>query len=195
MDKTLFYVFGITLVVSAFGVAFVGIRFTSFPPTRLAVGALVAYFAALVAATTTFAVLNARDEQNEREAEEAAAAEQPPAGETTTSGATTTGTITGAPQGKETTVSLSAEPDTIAYDTKQLTAKRPGRVTIDLDNPSAVTHDVCLEAPSGDEIGCSNTVAQSNTSLSADLDPGKYTFYCSVDQHRPAGMEGTLTVK
>jgi uncharacterized cupredoxin-like copper-binding protein len=25
--------------------------------------------------------------------------------------------------------------------------------------------------------------------------PGEYAFYCSVDAHRAAGMQGTLTVK
>jgi uncharacterized cupredoxin-like copper-binding protein len=30
---------------------------------------------------------------------------------------------------------------------------------------------------------------------SADLKPGQYTFYCSVDGHEAAGMTGTLTVK
>ena len=194
MDKTLFYVFGISLVVSAFGVAFVGLRFTSFPPTRLAVAAVAAYFAALVAATTTFAVLNARDEQHAREAEEAsAAAKQPSTGGGTT--ATTTTTTGGGAAGKQTTLKLSAETNTIAYDTNTLSAKTAGQVTIDLDNPSTVTHDVCLEGPNGDEIGCSETISQGSASLSEDLDPGKYTFYCSVDGHRAAGMEGTLTVE
>ena len=194
MDKTLFYVFGISLVVSAFGVAFVGLRFTSFPPTRLAVAAVVVYFAGLVAATTTFAVLNARDEQNKREAEEAAAPQPGGAQETTATTTATTTTTGGTPPGKATTLKLGAETNAIAYDTKKLSAKS-GQVTIDFDNPSALTHDVCLEGPNGDEIGCSQTISQSTTSLSESLDPGKYTFYCSVDQHRVAGMEGALTVK
>jgi plastocyanin len=196
MDETLFYVFGIALVVSAFGVAFVGLRWTGFPTTRLAVAGLVAYFVALVAATTTFAVLNARDEQNKREAEEAAAAAEQQAssggGETT---ATTTTTTGGGAAGKATTLKLSAETDTIAYDTTKLSAKRAGQVTIDFDNPSQVPHDVCLEGSNGDEIGCSETISQGTASLSDDLDAGKYTFYCSVDGHREAGMEGTLTVE
>ena len=86
MDETLFYVFGIALVLSALGLSALGLRNESFPPSRIAIAGLIAYFAALVAATTTFAVLNARDEQHKRNAEQAeAAATQPaPSGATTT---------------------------------------------------------------------------------------------------------------
>src|SRR6266540_3944415 len=156
MNETLFYVFGIALVLSALTVAFVGLRVEGFPATRLALAGVVAYFACLVAATTTFAVLNAADEQHKREAEEAAAK-----------------TTTAAPAASTTTTSSTTTTPAAA---------------------ATLNHDVCLEGSSG-EIGCSDMIAQGAASLSEDLKPGKYTFYCSVDGHRAAGMEGTLTVK
>ena len=190
MDQTLFYVFGIALVLAAVGIAAVGLRNESFPPNRIAVAALISYFAVLVGGTTTFAVLNARDEQHKRNASqaEAAATAPAPSGTTTTGSTTTTGAA-----GAATTVKLAADANAIAYDTTQLSGKA-GQMTIDFNNPSAVTHDVCLEGSSGQQIGCSATISQSTTSLSENLKPGKYTFFCSVDGHRQAGMEGTLTV-
>jgi plastocyanin len=197
MEQTLFYVFGIALVVSAVVLSAVGLRNERFPPSRIVLAGVVAYFVVLVGGTTTFAVLNAREEQRKRDAEQAeAAATQPAPSGTTTTGATTTQTTAptgGATQGKPTTLQLAAETNAIAYDTKQLSGKA-GQVTIDFDNPSAITHDVCLES-GGQELACSATIAQGKTSLSESLKPGSYTFYCSVDGHRQSGMEGTLTVK
>jgi plastocyanin len=192
MNGTLFYVFGITLVVSAILVALVGLRFEDFPPNRGVLAGVVLYFVALVVGTTTFAVLHAADDQHARQASEAQAATQTPAGGSTSPTSTTS--TTAAPAGKATTVKLAASANAIAYDTKQLSAKA-GQVTIDFTNPSAVTHDVCLEDPSGQQVGCSSTISQSNTTLSENLSSGKYTFFCSVDGHRLAGMEGTLSVK
>ena len=71
MDETLFYVFGIGLVVSAIALSAIGLRFENFPPTRAALVAVIVYFAGMVAATTTFAVLNARDAAHTREAKDA----------------------------------------------------------------------------------------------------------------------------
>jgi uncharacterized cupredoxin-like copper-binding protein len=33
------------------------------------------------------------------------------------------------------------------------------------------------------------------STVTADLKPGTYEFYCPVDGHKAAGMKGTLTVK
>ena len=33
------------------------------------------------------------------------------------------------------------------------------------------------------------------STVSADLKPGKYTYFCTVPGHRAAGMVGTITVK
>jgi plastocyanin len=193
MNETLFYVFGIALVVSALAVSAIGLRVERFPATRAVLVAMVVYFAGMVAATTTFAVLNAADEQQHREAEqareEAANASEDEVVTTTVAPATET---TGAAEGGE-TLKLAADPSAIAYDTKQLSGKA-GKVTIEFDNPSPITHDVCIDSPSGQEIGCSQTISEDSTSLSENLKPGKYTFFCSVDGHEAAGMKGTLTI-
>jgi cytochrome c oxidase subunit II len=80
VEQTLFYVFGITLVVCALAVTALGLRFENFPPSRGILVGIIVVFAALVGATGTFAWMNAEDEQSEhaaeRAAERAAAAEE-----------------------------------------------------------------------------------------------------------------------
>jgi plastocyanin len=93
------------------------------------------------------------------------------------------------------TISLSADPGgALAYEQTSLSAQA-GKDTIDLDNPAPIGHDVCVEDSGGNELGCSDVVTQDQTSLTVDLKPGTYTYYCDVDAHRAGGMEGTLTVK
>jgi plastocyanin len=196
MNETLFYVFGIGLVVSALAVSAIGLRVERFPATRTVLVAMVVYFAGMVAATTTFAVLNAADEQRHREAEQAQEeAANASEGEATTATTTTAAPATEAPPAAEAgaTLKLAADLSAIAYDTKQLSGEA-GKVTIEFDNPSPITHDVCIDSPSGQEIGCSQTISEDSTSLSESLKPGKYTFFCSVDGHEAAGMKGTLTI-
>lgn len=86
---------------------------------------------------------------------------------------------------------LSADPGgALRFDTDSLDA-RAGQVTIVMRNPSSTPHNVSLE---GGEQG--DTVGEGGTStVSADLKRGEYVFYCSVEGHRQAGMEGTLTVR
>jgi plastocyanin len=90
-------------------------------------------------------------------------------------------------------LSLQADRSQLKFDKSALSAK-PGKVTIVMTNPSALPHDVAIEGNGVDVTG--KTVSQGGTStVTAKLKPGTYTFYCSVDNHRQAGMEGTLTIK
>jgi plastocyanin len=93
------------------------------------------------------------------------------------------------------TVNISTPSGTdLAFDQKDVSAK-PGTVTIDFDNKQAIQHDVKVEDSSGQELGGTGLVSDSTTTGTVDLQPGTYTFFCSVPGHREAGMEGTLTVK
>jgi plastocyanin len=85
---------------------------------------------------------------------------------------------------------VTADPDgQLAWEPTELTAKA-GEVTIELDNPAPVPHNVEIE---GD--GVSDTVTQDTTSVTANLDAGEHVYFCNVPGHREAGMEGTLTVE
>jgi plastocyanin len=83
---------------------------------------------------------------------------------------------------------------TLAYDQKSASAKA-GNVTIDFDNKQPLQHDVAVEDSSGKELGATDLVASGTASTTVDLQPGTYTFFCTVPGHREAGMQGTLTVK
>jgi plastocyanin len=90
-------------------------------------------------------------------------------------------------------LSLQADPSQLKFDKSALSAKA-GKVTIAMKNPSQLSHDVAIEGNGVDVVG--KVVNQGGTSTAtATLKAGTYTFYCSVDSHRQAGMEGTLTVK
>jgi plastocyanin len=92
-----------------------------------------------------------------------------------------------------TVLSLQADPSQLKFDKSALSAK-PGKVTIVMKNPSPLPHDVAIEGNGVDAVG--KVVNQGGTSTAtATLKAGTYTFYCSVDNHRQGGMEGTLTVK
>jgi plastocyanin len=194
MDETLFYVFGIALVLSALALSALGLRSESFPPSRVVLAGVVAYFVVLVGATTTFAVLNARDEQRKRDSAQAEASATVPAGgeqTTTTTGTTTTAE---AAQGGGETVKVSSPADgSTVFEPSKLTAKA-GSVTIDYDNPSPVDHSIAIEG-GGETLDESEIAADTTLTASADLEPGRFVYYCTVPGHREAGMVGTLTVK
>jgi plastocyanin len=90
-------------------------------------------------------------------------------------------------------LALAADPGGgLSFDKKDLEAKA-GSVTIDMANESSTPHAVEIEGNGVEQA--SDTVTAGDTSVTVDLEPGTYEFYCPVGNHRAAGMEGTLTVK
>ena len=92
------------------------------------------------------------------------------------------------------TVKIAADPSgALKFDTTSLEATA-GKVTIDFTNDSSIQHNVKIEGNGVEDEG-TDTITGSSTSATLDLQPGTYTFFCSVDGHRAAGMEGQLVVK
>ena len=88
----------------------------------------------------------------------------------------------------------------LAYTSSKAEAT-PGAVTITMANMSGVSHNIAVEAgengasAKGAALGASSFITKGSTSVTVNLKPGKYTFFCEAPGHRAAGMYGTLTVK
>ncbi len=71
---------------------------------------------------------------------------------------------------------------------------KAGKVTLRMKNTSSVPHDIAVRGGGVSQVG--PVVSNGGVStVSVNLPPGSYTFYCSVDGHAAAGMKGTLTIK
>jgi uncharacterized cupredoxin-like copper-binding protein len=94
------------------------------------------------------------------------------------------------------TLKLSADAKgKLKFNTKKLTTTH-GKVTLVMANPSGSgkPHAVAVEGHGVDRDG--KTVAPGGTSrVSVTLKKGTYEFYCPVDGHKAAGMEGKLVVR
>ena len=91
---------------------------------------------------------------------------------------------------------IDADPNgQLAYVVSGATAPA-GTLAIDSRNAASIPHDIALEGPDGRELAEGPDVSNGGvSSISVDLRPGRYTFFCSVPGHRDGGMEGTLTVR
>jgi plastocyanin len=89
----------------------------------------------------------------------------------------------------------------LAYVSNKATATA-GPVTIEMPNMSGVSHNIAVEAGTGGAtpagkpvLGASTFTTKGSASVTVNLKPGSYTFFCQAPGHRAAGMWGTLTVK
>jgi plastocyanin len=175
---TPFYVVGALAAVWAVVLAALGITRDRFPASQGATRAVMSISALVVAGAIGTAILGGILEGEHAEEPAEAVASEAPEEEPAS--------------GEE--LELAAEPSgDLAFEPAELEAQA-GPVTLTMENPSPIEHNVSLEGRSVDEEG--ETVGQGDTSsVSAEVKPGEYTFYCSVSGHREGGMEGTLTVE
>jgi plastocyanin len=112
---------------------------------------------------------------------------------TTTEETTDTGGDTGGGAGG--TVAVEADPGgELAFAQDSLEAPA-GEVTFEFTNDASTPHDFVIEDQDGNEIARTDVITGDSATTSASLETGEYTFFCSVDAHREAGMEGPLTVE
>jgi len=92
---------------------------------------------------------------------------------------------------------IDANPDgQLAYTVRDATATA-GQITIDSRNDSSIPHDIAIqEGTDGATLGTGRIVDRGGVStVTVDLRPGRYTFFCTVPGHREGGMQGTITVR
>jgi plastocyanin len=171
-SKVPFYLAGGLLAGWAVVLGLTGLRDPDFPGSAGRARLVMLTTGVLVVATVTTAVVTAGTEGE---------------GEGTSSGAART--VSGS-----SSVQLTADPTgQLAYDRKRATVQR-GKFTLRLINRSQTPHNVTI-AKGGKVVARTKTIQGATTSATANLAPGDYIFFCSVDAHRQAGMQGTLTVR
>lgn len=184
---TVFYVLGALAAVWAVVLAALGLTRPGFPATPRSMRAVMGISAVVVAGAVLSAVIGASLEEGEGEAHgpgEAEAAESEPEG-----GESGAAELPADAQ----ELRLTAVPSgALAFDPEALQAQ-PGTVALVMANPSPIPHNVSIEGGGVSEEG--ETVETGGTStVSAEVEAGRYTYYCSVPGHREGGMVGTLTV-
>ena len=166
-SKVPFYIAGGLLAAWAVLLGLFGITHPDFPGSALRSRLVMLTSALLVAATVTTAVTTAGEEE-------------PAEGEGASAAASA--------------LNLSADPSgRLAFDTKQATV-RAGRSSVRLLNRSSLPHNITI-AKGTRVLAHTKTVTGGTATTTANLSPGQYVFYCSVDGHRAGGMQGTLTVR
>jgi uncharacterized cupredoxin-like copper-binding protein len=73
---------------------------------------------------------------------------------------------------------------------------KAGNVTFDLKNQGQTAHSLEIEDVNGEDKELEGDVQPgSSGTLTVNLKPGTYEFYCPVDNHKEMGMTGEITVK
>jgi plastocyanin len=88
-------------------------------------------------------------------------------------------------------LTIEADPNgQLLYVTNEARAE-PGDLNVRSPNESNVPHNIVIDDKGTGEVVQDGGVSQ----FEASFEAGEYEYYCSVQGHRQAGMEGTLTVR
>ena len=93
-------------------------------------------------------------------------------------------------------LSLEADDDGGLYFKPTKLEAKAGAVALVMENPKTTgkEHGIAVKGNGVDQDGPIVQPGKTAT-VTANLKPGKYTFYCNYDDHAKRGMKGTLTVK
>ena len=95
-------------------------------------------------------------------------------------------------------LAIAANPSGQLLYTVKAASATAGPVTIAMTNASGVPHNLAIQqgtGPTGAVLAHTKIVSNGTQTITVNLKPGTYTFFCQVPGHRAAGMFGTLTVK
>jgi plastocyanin len=194
-DKTAFFVAAGVLVGWAVIVSFVGIRRPRFLTSRAQARGVMAISAVFVIAAASMAVATAKTPPGVKPYLTGVNTDGEAPPPTPIAKTTTTPPPPSPPVTSKGSLALAANPvGELSYDATALSAKA-GKVTIDFTNKSPLGHNVTIASAAGKVLGATPTFMGGSKTLTLNLPPGTYTFYCSVPGHEMAGMKGTLTVK
>jgi plastocyanin len=202
-SKAIFYLSGAALALWAVVLTAIGLARADFPASQAISRGTMAITAALMAAVMVTAIATAsRPEEHETGERTSEGSEAQKPLEEGQAGGTSGGGDSSKPAGEGgapapgggAVVSVAADPSgELAYQQRELTA-RAGQVTIEFENASPVQHDVKI-AQGERQVGGTAIFSEGTRRAAVELQPGSYTFYCSVPGHRAAGMQGQLSVR
>jgi len=204
MNPELFYWVGGALAVLAVVISFLGLREKDFPASRGAMVGTLTVFGFLVLGATTYAVVNARDEQQHRRAELAeqsealaqeAEVEEVEASQTGTEGPDTASPEEEQPVGAAGGTTAASEVGMTEYAFEPADAGAAQGDVVTAQNDGQTIHNLTV-LDGDEELGATEDIDPGQSAeLEVDFKPGAYEMICTIPGHADLGMEGGFTVE